>query len=523
MKATKTPASRKKQPDKEWTIMVYMAGDNNLSEEMITGLKGMLANAGKAKINLIAVYDSCRPTVPIKIYDFSKKLGGAQSLNRYSVDPEIVAEIPYTTTEFVGIKHFARFILRQRKYRANRYALIIAGHSDGILGRSLVRDDEPQSVLDLKKLRRILDNARSFLPRAKKRFDLIGFDSCLMSMLEVEFEFREIADVIVGSEGNIPVSGWNYREIVESFPRNGKMTPNELATKIAEIYGDFNQDYEIGGRALDISACDLTQIEPFVNAVDKLARLLLDILKLPVGDSNSQSQAQKVNFIVKQFYLDAILLAHYASQSYLHNQAVDILDFVDNLLIQSARKYFEAVQIYKDDKSKKGKVAYAKLAPSLPVEVATLFEAKFDELLAIREELNTAADPFILESKDVGPEYQYSRGVALFLPWTELALDMVYKRYRRLRFNSRPGLWLQFIEELTNLTLREGEPVPLFGVTLTKLSFTLGQMTFRQYVDFGHRQHSGRQHAGRQHSGRGEFEAFYKYFSEFRNYSTEVK
>ncbi len=40
---------------KEWTIMVYMAGDNNLSEDMITGLKGMMNIGNEANINLVAL------------------------------------------------------------------------------------------------------------------------------------------------------------------------------------------------------------------------------------------------------------------------------------------------------------------------------------------------------------------------------------------------------------------------------------------------------------------------------------
>jgi len=44
--------------------MVYMAGDNNLSEDMVTGLRGMMSVAGKGNFNLVACYDSGYPPIP---------------------------------------------------------------------------------------------------------------------------------------------------------------------------------------------------------------------------------------------------------------------------------------------------------------------------------------------------------------------------------------------------------------------------------------------------------------------------
>src|SRR5687767_10506012 len=62
---------------KDWTIMVYLAGDNNLSEEMITALTGMqkamsIPESDK-KLNLVAVYDSGYPTALLKHYSFTEK------------------------------------------------------------------------------------------------------------------------------------------------------------------------------------------------------------------------------------------------------------------------------------------------------------------------------------------------------------------------------------------------------------------------------------------------------------------
>ena len=54
---------------KNWTIMVYLAGDNNLSEEMIFALKSMHAVGSTDKIQVVALYDSIGSLVP---YDIPK-------------------------------------------------------------------------------------------------------------------------------------------------------------------------------------------------------------------------------------------------------------------------------------------------------------------------------------------------------------------------------------------------------------------------------------------------------------------
>lgn len=84
---------------KEWTIMIYLAGDNNLSEDMITQLKGLKTNFGDTGINLLAIYDGSYPGAPTTIYDFSSNHNAASSnqelpLSNFSLntDSEVLGE-----------------------------------------------------------------------------------------------------------------------------------------------------------------------------------------------------------------------------------------------------------------------------------------------------------------------------------------------------------------------------------------------------------------------------------------------
>src|SRR2546422_5819137 len=58
---------RNEKPDRYWTIMVYLAGDNNLAEEMVYALKGMYGVGSTANYQVVALYDSGLSPVTFKI------------------------------------------------------------------------------------------------------------------------------------------------------------------------------------------------------------------------------------------------------------------------------------------------------------------------------------------------------------------------------------------------------------------------------------------------------------------------
>ena len=58
-----------------------------------------------------------------------------------------------------------------------------------------------------------------------KKLDVIGFDACLMSMLEVGYAMRDVGNTLVGSEELEPGPGWKYddwlRSIEDTYHRMG--------------------------------------------------------------------------------------------------------------------------------------------------------------------------------------------------------------------------------------------------------------------------------------------------------------
>ena len=231
VEAEKNEGKPAENHSKEWTIIIYMAGDNNLSEDMITPLKDLKIFARNHDVNIVAFYDTNYPPKRAAVYDFTKPLEN-NNLDSLEVENAVFQilnrPIPNAAEpdffdldiEFIPLKKFVPWVLKQPKFKANNYALILSGHSDGILGKTMLRDDNPPTSMDLTTLGRVLEYCRRKLKKYnphKEKFDLLGFDSCLMGMLETAYEIKDTAKYMVSSEEISRTPAGTMRRFLRSF------------------------------------------------------------------------------------------------------------------------------------------------------------------------------------------------------------------------------------------------------------------------------------------------------------------
>ena len=82
--------------------------------------------------------------------------------------------------------------------------------------RGIAYDDRSGDCLDNQELKRVLSAAHHLLGR---KVDLVGMDACLMTMLEVAYQIRDHAQILVGSEEVEPGDGWPYDAVLRSSRR----------------------------------------------------------------------------------------------------------------------------------------------------------------------------------------------------------------------------------------------------------------------------------------------------------------
>jgi hypothetical protein len=300
------------QKKAKWTFMVYLAGDNNLETYGTNDLGEMKAVGSTDEVAVVAQFDSMSDQVTRRYY-----LTAGQDL-----DADCVAELPEVNTgDPEALIDFITWACRT--YPAERYALVLWNHGSGWKDDDIYRVAEQKGVKDkvtrgqvrglasgkpsralfsttLEKLvveaaeteRAILfdDSSADFLDNQEMRsvfqkaidqvgrpFDLLGFDACLMSMLEVDYQVRDMGRVAVGSQEIEPGDGWPYDAILARLVDDPDMTPEVLGRIIVEAYVNF---YKTHYPRLSVtqSAVSLAGLEPAAEAVGDLADALMGSL-----------------------------------------------------------------------------------------------------------------------------------------------------------------------------------------------------------------------------------------------------
>jgi Clostripain family len=244
------------KPDYLWTVMVYLAGDNNLTEESVFSLTEMKEMQTDGRIAVIVQFDPKASRVPTHRYVLHGARAHRTARGRAQLSPVTATldarplEEPKIKFPRPGAKARAQHAKRedgetnsadpatlfdfiswtQEHFSAERYMVILAGHGAGTEEDFLLADENPMSSLSIPALRDVFEAVQETLPI---NIDILGMDVCLMSMVEVCYELNGFVDYLVSSESFSPAAGWPYGHILEkidaTLQENKKAGTEELA------------------------------------------------------------------------------------------------------------------------------------------------------------------------------------------------------------------------------------------------------------------------------------------------------
>jgi hypothetical protein len=443
---------------KEWTIMIYMAGDNNLAVDMayaMEQIKGVAA-PGADSPNLFVYYDGNSPAIPTLYCDFSEP-GKARYVRSYMV-PDKPFQVPKKGNENAAnprsILNFVDWCVNKVEVenngeitfgrRAQKYALIFSGHSLGFQDIGLFKDessgkslkmsdfyDTLQALISSKKELREIAELHGWLGEDREvehkllgqKLDILGFDSCVMGMLEVGYQFNSVAKTMISSEGSVPSAGWTYAKILGCLARNRGLDTRGVAELFVREFIQSQDSYTVGGVSVDMAAWDLGRFDELAGAFNDLAEALIDCFKNPKSRIYRQMER-------------AILHVHWKCQSYMYDQNVDLGDFCE-LLDRECGLIVEELGDGKDTE---------------------ILERVQKECRGVLKELRKA----VILGGFSGGGYQYSNGVSVFFPWSREAYEVSRKNYETLWFAKdvkRERLsWADFLKRYLNqVSLRKFE------------------------------------------------------------------
>lgn len=117
-----------------------------------------------------------------------------------------------------------------------------------------------------------LDEVQSSLNNTNSRFNLIGFDACLMASVETANYTYKYADYLLASEELEPGHGWNWTDVLIQYARSTDVV--DMAKKVIDNYvKDESHARKSSGKTLSI--VDLSHFEPIKNLTDAFLNELI--------------------------------------------------------------------------------------------------------------------------------------------------------------------------------------------------------------------------------------------------------
>ena len=308
-------------PKKAWNFLVYLNADNDLEFDAIKDINEMEQVGSDGQINILVLVDR------INGYDSSN--GDWTDTRLYYVtqdndDKTITSSLiscwgeldmsnPDTLTNFL--------IHCQEHFPADHTLLTLWNHGAGVYPKALATRNKGISFDYTSGITKwfclTTDEVATALFEAEKitnqKVDIVNMDACLMQMLEVAYEWRDLVNYIVGSEETVPGPGNNYTSLLARLKSNTAIEPEALSRLIVE---DYYNAYRTTTNNTTYSSISLSE-EPFGQFIETFTTFAKAINEA----ANNREE------------MELIYNAWTATTSFEYLEFRDLMDFLNELVM----------------------------------------------------------------------------------------------------------------------------------------------------------------------------------------------
>jgi hypothetical protein len=427
---------------KDFSFFTYMAGDNNLSEYGLRDIEEMQKTGSSSNTSILVEIDQAGDFDGVIRYEISEKDPRTGKADRIVKDrlPEKDSGNPQTLLDSLK---WAKSL-----YEAKKYFIVIWNHGSGFrnrissrvsltlpppnevikikddtnnknknksnneeqnltnstthirkgtlfyhqytdeylkefANRVIASDDMTGNSLDMIELRNVLTKAGF---TGDNKIEVLGFDACLMNLLEVAFEMAGSARFLIGSEELEPGAGWPYTTDVKSLNSfNG-----DTKKLVTNFVTNYSKSYQLQKSQWPItqSAISLEYTSQLAESINELAKVLSNILPDKLVDISDLRESVQT-YAVAEDYDDYIDLGDFADL---------LINNIDNNEIISAAK-----KVQKDLK------------------------------------------PAVIAEAHLGEEVQHSYGLTIWFPETSHKYHLHKPAYIRLMMTKKYPEWNKFL------------------------------------------------------------------------------
>lgn len=294
-----------------WTFLVYMAADNELESAAISDINEMENLDLPSSVNILVLldrspgYDSSNGDwCGTRLYKISKDENVNKSLvssERLSAEELELSSESENELDMGNQETLAAFLrFSRREFASEKIGLIIWGHGSGWRGFS--EDETNSSSMTLPLLREGIESGLG-----GEKLDLLGFDTCFGSTLEVAYELKDCAEILAGTPGIVKESGWDYEQLFTEFFA-GEMTAADFAVACRNQFEKTYADYQYGA----FCALNLSEAENLVSSFDDFAaKTALKITDSPLRNeifslAENDSASYFASGTQTDFYVDVL-------------------------------------------------------------------------------------------------------------------------------------------------------------------------------------------------------------------------
>ncbi len=271
--------------EKSWTFVVYISADNTLSSTAPGDLNEIEGAIESVDANVLVLIDQIS-NADTRAYRARYDPAGPQ--NSAIVSDEVplgdiyggwagLSELDLANPD--TLQHFSKWAVES--YPAEHFGLVLWDHGDGwrkSLALRKPRKDicyDGYNSMDMLQLKTALAALKQ---ETGVTFDLVGMDACLMGMVEVAYQMKDLCKVVVASEESVPWDGWDYGFLSEIKP-GSDLSAQELAMHIVNYFYNSYTDGKPNPEDesyIVLSAIDEAKFDDgFVSSLDSLAQLLI--------------------------------------------------------------------------------------------------------------------------------------------------------------------------------------------------------------------------------------------------------
>ena len=317
------------------TLLVYMEGTNLET--------GSSASASKNIAEMLAANYSPDTTIALATgaayKDSSGLVSSWKTVKYHVVRNKVLVEVNDLGNVDMGTSaQLTEFIeWGQKTYPADRYILVFWDHGGGPFGgfggyssATLPKGYPYASNLTVAQIREVV---KANVAKTGKKFELIGFDACLMGTLEIANSFKDTAKFMVASQDLEAGAGWDWTAMMNYIVANPGADGANIGKAIAKsffaklVLSDTEEDK--ASATATISVIDIEKIKPLNEALAAFSKWQQKLLTDGGTDAwytLAYSRSKTMDFYTSDIYLGG------------SGDTVDILDLIDNIQIMSQEK-----------------------------------------------------------------------------------------------------------------------------------------------------------------------------------------